>query len=132
MFQPVAGLLQVGHQELVVGEQLVGVGVCDAGVVRVLDVEVIAGGLDLLDRNLPGLLGLLPLLPPLLFEVELFDADGLRLVVGLGSRWIGVLVEPNLFGWLTLGEEQQVRLDARVRTEDAVRQRVASVYNPSV
>ena len=40
----------------------IGVGVRDAGVVRVLDVEVVAGGLDLLDRNLPGLLGLLPLL----------------------------------------------------------------------
>ena len=137
--------MQFGHETLVIGEQLVGVGVRDAGVVRVLDVEVVAVGLDLLDRHLPGLrrldsvgerrLGrslalpfgfalLLRLLtePPLLFDVELFDADRLRLVVGLGSRRIRVLVEPNLFGRLPLGEEQQVRLDARVRTEDAVRQ----------
>ncbi len=122
VLQSVAGLLQVGHQPLVVGEQLVGVRVRDAGVVRVLDVKVVASGLDLLDRHLPSLLGLLPLLPPLLFDVKLFDADRLRLVVRLGSRQIRVLVEPNLFRRLPLGEEQQVRLDPRVRTEDAVRQ----------
>ena len=78
----VAGVLQVVHQELAVGEQLGGVGVRDAGVVRVLDIEVVAGDLDLLDRHLRGLLGLLPLLPPL-FDVERFDADRVCLVVGL-------------------------------------------------
>lgn len=122
VLQSVAGFLQVGHETLVVGEQLVGVRVRDAGVMRVLNIEVVAGGLNLLDRHLPGLLGLLPLLPPLLFDVELFDADRLRLVVGLGSRRIRVLVEPNLFRRLPLSKEQQVRLDPRVRTEDPVGQ----------
>jgi len=60
--------------------------------------------------------------PPNLFGVEFFHADGFRFVVRLRSRQIRVFVVPDFFRRLAFNEEQQVRLDAGVRSEDAVRQ----------
>ena len=146
VLQLVAGLLHLGEQLLIAGEQFVRVGVGDAGVVGVLDVEVVAGRLDLGERDLPGVFvrcaigvrrlgGGLALpsfalalllrrlaIPPGFFGVELLDVDGLGLVVRLHARRIGVFVVPDVLRLLALREEQQVRLDPGVRGEDAIRQ----------
>jgi hypothetical protein len=57
-----------------------------------------------------------------LSPLELLDADRLGLVVALGTRRIGVLVEPDVPCRRALGEEEQVGADAGVGVEDAVGQ----------
>ncbi len=98
-------------------------------VVRILEVEVIVAGLDLVDGDAPGLLILHTggeairfIAPPGLLRLELLDADGFTLVIALGTRRIGVLVVLDLGGGLTFGEEQEVGTDAGVGVEHAVRQ----------
>src|SRR5208283_2290788 len=77
---------------------------------------------DLLDRHPPGVLVLLSLRPPFLLGCELLDADRFGLGVGLVARRVGMLVVPDRVGWLALGKEKQVGLDAGVGAEDAVGQ----------
>ena len=60
--------------------------------------------------------------PPCLLGFELLDPDGLGLVIRLDTLGIGVLVIPDLFRGLAFLEEEEVRLDAGVRGEDAVRE----------
>jgi len=67
------------------------------GVVRVLEVEVIIAGLDVVDGDTPGAFILLAALealgfraPPGAFSFEFLDADGLALVVTLGAGRVAV------------------------------------------
>lgn len=81
MLEPIAGLLKIAEQMLVVGQKFGRVGMTRAGVVGVLDVKVVAAGFDLLDGYLPGVLVLLAFAPPFLLGGELLDADRLGLRV---------------------------------------------------
>jgi len=97
--------------------------------VGILEVEVEASGLDVVDGDAPGLLGFLAGLeavflgaPPLFLGVELGDADGFGLVVALGSGRVGMLVIPDGFGGGSFGEEEEVGLDAGVGSKDAIGQ----------
>jgi hypothetical protein len=72
-------------------------------------------------ETLPRLVILLAL-PHHFFSLELLDAQRLRLRVALRAGGVRVLVEPDVLRGLTLREEEQVRLDARVRREHALRQ----------
>jgi hypothetical protein len=103
-------------------EQCVGVTGAVIDRAGVLDVEVVAARLDVLDRDLPGLVVLLALTPPLLLGRELLDSKRLGLVVALRSWRVGVLVEPDRLRRYALVEEEEVRLDARVRVEDPLRE----------
>ena len=60
--------------------------------------------------------------PPRLLGPELLDTDWLGLVVRLDALGIGVLVVPDLFCRLAFLEEEQVRLDAGIGGENAVRE----------
>lgn len=124
-----ACLGDLSEEFFVFGQQMIDVTGAGVGVVRILDVEVVAVGLDLLDRDAPGLfvflaLAVEPVLvrlaPPLAFGLELFDADWLPLVVAFGTRGIGMLVVPDLLRRRALGEEEQIGADAGVGTKDAV------------
>src|SRR5690606_8602185 len=97
------------------------------GAVRVLQIEVVVAGIDLVDGYAPGVfvfhagleaVGLIA--PPGLFGCELLDADGLALVVALHTRRIRVLVIPDLFRWRAFREEEQVGPDTGVGIEDAI------------
>ena len=88
------------------------------GGVGVLEVEVVVAGLDLVDGDLPRLLVLDAVVPPLAFGRELLEADRLGLVVLFTP---GGLI-PDFGGRPALGEEEQVGLDAGVGGEDALRQ----------
>ena len=131
LFQLAAGFGDLGEELFVFGQEVFDLAGAGVGVVRVLEVEVVVAGFDLLDGDAPGLLGFLALAvaavfvglaPPFLLGLELLDADGLALVVALGALGIGVLVVPDFLGGLALGEEEQVGLDAGVGIEDAVGQ----------
>ena len=89
---------------------------------RVLDVQVVIARLDLVDGHAPGVLVLLAVLPPRLFQVELLDRDRPRLGVLLAVGGQGVLEIPDLLGRLALGEEEQVGVDAGIGGKDAVGQ----------
>ncbi len=63
--------------------------------------RLIVAGLDLVDRNAPGLLVFHAVCPTTTRSaVELLDANRLALVVALGARWIWMLVIPDLRGRL--------------------------------
>ena len=83
--------------------------------VRVLEVQVVVAGLDLIDGNPPGLFVLDPVVPPLLFRLEFLDADRLALVVTLDAGQIRMLVVPDFGGFLVFGEEQAGWCECRCR-----------------
>jgi hypothetical protein len=98
----------------ILGHQLVRVTVVDFNCVRILAVEVVVTGNDLLDRDLPGLSGGLALAPPGLFPVELGNGQGLGAGVGLVARRVRVLEEPDLLGRPAFFKEQDIGIDAGV------------------
>jgi hypothetical protein len=81
-------------------------------IVRVLEVEVVVAGLNLVDGDAPGLLVFLAIVPPRSFRLELLDADRFAFVVALGAGRIRVLVVPDVGGRLAGVEEEQVGADA--------------------
>src|SRR5688500_816338 len=91
-------------------------------VVRVLEIEIVITSFDLVDGDAPGLLILLPIVPPGFFLLELLDADRLALVVTLGTGRIRMLIVPDLAGRLAGIEEQKVGADAGVGIEYSVGQ----------
>ena len=109
------------------GQQFLGVAVVVCHGVRVLEVEVVAAGLHLVGRDLPGDFGFLAALalrpaPPLDAGLQVLDADRLGHRVGFLAVGNAVLVEPDLLGRLALLEEQQIGADGGVGLEDAVGQ----------
>src|SRR5205823_2960099 len=62
------------------------------------------------------------LAPPARDEFELFDAKWFGLGIAFHALWVAVLVVPNGICGPSLGEEEEVSLDARVRVEDAIGQ----------
>src|SRR5206468_6759151 len=72
--QGVADLRRFDRRILVLTEKLVGVSRPVLHGARVLDVEVVAACLDVLDGHVPGAVVLFALGPPLLLRRELFNA----------------------------------------------------------
>ena len=115
------------EQFFVFRQQVVYVSRPSVDLVRVLEVEVVVPGFDLVDGHAPRLFVLLAFLPPGFLRLEFLNADRFAFVVALGARRIRMLVVPHLGGGLTFGEEKQVGANASVRIEDAVGQANDSV-----
>ena len=95
--------------------------------VRVLEVEVVVAGLDLVDADFPSDFGFLPVLafrtaPPIDAALQMLDANGSGHRIGFLAIRYAVLVEPDFLRRLALLEEQQIGADAGVRFEHAVGQ----------
>jgi hypothetical protein len=89
---------------------------------RVLPVEVAVGGEDLVSGDLPGALVLLAVAPPCLACAELLVLERLCFGVVLSALGERVIVVPDLLRRPSAVEEEQVRRNARVGGEDAIRE----------
>ena len=94
---------------------------------RILDVEVVAAGLDLVGRDHPGAGRFLAAqaigpAPPVDAGVEVFELDRTGHGIGLLALRHGLFVEPDVAGRLAFFKEQQVGPDRGVGAEDGVGQ----------
>jgi hypothetical protein len=112
--------LKLAGELLVLAHQLFGVAVVDVGDVRVFHVEVVVALLYLSRRDLPCVLVLRALPPPLLFKVKFLYRQGLGAGVRFVSLRIRVLEKPHLLCRPALFDEKNVCFDAGVRAEHAV------------
>ncbi len=120
LFQRGAGGGDLGEEFFVFGQEVVHVARAGVRVVRVLEVEVIVGRFDLVDRNALGLLIFYPVVPPSFLRLELLNTDRFALVVAFGTRRIWVLVIPDFGCGLAFSEEEEIRANTGVGIEDAI------------
>jgi hypothetical protein len=111
-----------GGQRLVFRQQLLRVPVIFNRCIRVLDVQVVIIGLDLLYRHFPGKFISHAVIPPLLFRPKLLDTHGFCLRVRFIARRIRMLIIPYLFCTFPLGEKKEISFYTRIRIEHTVRQ----------
>ena len=97
-----------------------GVAVVGVDDVRVLHVEVVVAGFDVLRGDAPGDFAFLAFIPPRDLGGEFLEANGAGFVVGFLRGGDAVLVEPGFLGRPALGEEEEIGADAGVGAEDAV------------
>lgn len=121
------GCFEVFRYRHVFLPELVGVAEFYRFFVRVLAVEVVVALREILRAYLPGILGLLAAFafgaaPPGLLAVELLDRQRLRLGIRLVALGIGMLEKPHVLRRAALFEKEHVRVDARVGTEDPLRE----------
>lgn len=59
--------------------------------------------------------------PPVDLRLKLLKLHRLGFAVVFHARRIRMLIEPNLFGWLTFGKEQQVGFNAGIGVKHTIR-----------
>ncbi len=89
---------------------------------RVLDVEIAAVLENVGGRYFPGVVVLFALSPPGDAVGKFFELERLSLRVVLPTFWERLLVVPNIFGGARTVEEEKIRRDTRVGSEDTVGQ----------
>lgn len=93
-----------------------------AALARVLAIEVVVARFDIFDRNLPRMLVLLAIPPPLSHRVEFLVTNTAILGVLFHPLREWEFVVPDFFGRIPLLEKKKIRIDAGIGIEDALRE----------
>ena len=126
-FELVADALNLLLLLSIFGQEFIGV-VADLCIdVGIFDIEVVVAALYFINRDFPCLFGFNPggktigrAAPPVDFRLEFGKAHRLGFVVADHTFRVGVLVIPDRFGGLALGEKKEIGFNAGVGVENPV------------